>query len=379
MPDVATLESRLLGAIAHPDPGRFGSLALEVFAYQYAHNAPYRRFCDRRGLTPSRIDQWRNIPAVPTSAFKVAELTCRAGGPSGALFLTSGTTQGQDKRGRHVVADLALLHAAVISSAQTCLFPDLPASGNRRLLILSLTPPPSLRPHSSLIHMIDLLMRRWGAADSRFLGGSAGVNGTVIRQALQHAAIDHRPVALFGTTAAFAEWFNECETSGWAVTLPPNSRLMDTGGRKGVDGRAAPSLQTVVDRDAFAASCWHLLGLPPHAVVNEYGMTELSSQFYDDGLASVTAGTPPPGQKIIPPWVGVSVIDPVSGEEAPDGAIGLLRYYDLANFHSVMAVQTDDIGLKRPGPTGGFDLMGRAAGSEPRGCSLDPSSALLTR
>ena len=382
MTDVATLESRLLDAIARrPDPGRFESLALEVFAYQYADNRPYRRFCDRRGITPSRIDQWRQIPAVPTSAFKVAELTCRPGNPAEALFLTSGTTQGLEKRGRHVVADLTIPHAAIESNAQACLFPDLPRADGRRVQILSLTPPPSLRPYSSLIHMIDLLMRRWGSAESRFLGESAGFNGSVLRKTLQHAAGEHRPVALFGTTAAFSEWFDECETSGWAVLLPPNSRMMDTGGRKGVDGRPAPSLRTVVDREAFLASCWRLLGLPAHAVVNEYGMTELGSQFYDDGLAAVTAGIPPVGQKIIPPWVRVRVIDPVSGEEAPDGTIGLLRHYDLANLHSVMAVQTDDRGLKRPGQTetGGFDLVGRVAGSEPRGCSLDPSSVLLTR
>ena len=379
MPDVSTLHTRVLEAIVCADPARFAGLALEVFAYQYARNAPYRRFCDRRGLTPDRIDQWRQIPAVPTSAFKVADLTCRPGDPAEVLFVTSGTTQGMEKRGRHLVADLTLAHAAIVSNAQACLFPDLPVAGDRRILILSLTPPPTQRPHSSLVHMIDLLMRRWGAAESRFLGGTVGCDGESLRQTLRRAADEERPVALFGTTAAFAMWFDECVHAGWRVALPPDSRMMDTGGRKGLDGLSAPSLAAVEDRSTFLGFCERLLGLPTHAVVNEYGMTELGSQFYDDGLAAMTAGTPPIGVKIIPPWVRACVIDPASGKEAPDGEAGLLRYYDLSNLHSVMAVHTDDIGRKRSGRTGGLSLKGRAAGSEPRGCSLDPSAALSTR
>jgi len=363
--------------IERADDDAFDALALEVFAHQYARNAPYRSFCDRRGLTPDRIDQWRRIPAVPTSAFKVAELTCRPGEPA-ALFLTSGTTQGMERRGRHPVADLALPHAAILSNAQTHLFPDLPLSEGRRMLILSLTPPPSERPRSSLIHMIDLLMRRWGTGESRFLGASDGLDGEALRQSLCRTAAGERPVALFGTTAAFARWFDECAARGWREALPPGSRVMDTGGRKGVEGLRPPALRAMDHRDTFLSSCERFLGLPSHAVVNEYGMTELGSQFYDDHFAAVTTGKNPLGVKIVPPWVRVRVIDPATGEEVPDGAPGLLCHYDLANLHSVMAVRTDDLGMKPPGVPDGLHLLGRAAGSEPRGCSLDPSTALLT-
>ena len=68
-----------------------------------------------------------------------------------------------------------------------------------------------------------------------------------------------------------------------------------------------------------------------------------------------------------PPWVRTQVVDPESLAPLPEGEIGLLRHFDLANLHSVAAVQTDDLGVWRGD---GFEVLGRAAGAEPRGCSL---------
>jgi len=396
----SALEPQLLDAITRADVDCFDSLALKVFAHQYAHNGPYRSFCNRRRLTPNRVGHWRQIPAVPTSGFKVSELTCRPEAPS-TLFLTSGTTQGVDRRGRHLVADLTLSHAAILSNAQTHLFPDLPLSplsplsDDRRLLILSLTPPPSQRPHSSLIHMIDLLMRHWGTVDSRYLGASDGLDGERLRQVLERAVADYQPIALFGTTAAFAQWFEECEGLEWRVVVPPGSRLMDTGGLKLSEGTNQPtspaSINAISHRDVFLSVSTRLLGLPAHAIVNEYGMTELGSQFYVEARAAESnapkcfafgSAMPPypksTGLYTIPPWVRVRVVDPATGNDMPPGETGLLCHYDLANLHSVMAVHTDDLGVRPPGRVNGFHLLGRIAGSEPRGCSLDTSATLLT-
>jgi len=46
---------------------------------------------------------------------------------------------------------------------------------------------------------------------------------------------------------------------------------------------------------------------------------------------------------------------------------GLIRVFDLANVWSVLAIQTEDLGVRRGD---GFELIGRAERSEPRGCSL---------
>jgi hypothetical protein len=78
-PARAGLDARLLAwtreADWRADDARFGALALELFAFQFAHCEPYRRFCRGRGVTPERIDDWRDVPAVPTGAFKELALT----------------------------------------------------------------------------------------------------------------------------------------------------------------------------------------------------------------------------------------------------------------------------------------------------------------
>ena len=68
-----------------------------------------------------------------------------------------------------------------------------------------------------------------------------------------------------------------------------------------------------------------------------------------------------------PPWCRSQVISPETGREVADGETGLLRIFDLANVRSVLAIQTEDLGVRRGE---GFELIGRAAQSEPRGCSL---------
>ena len=68
-----------------------------------------------------------------------------------------------------------------------------------------------------------------------------------------------------------------------------------------------------------------------------------------------------------PPWARVQVISPETGREVVEGETGLIRVFDLANVFSVMAVQTEDLGIRRGD---GFELIGRVAHAAPRGCSL---------
>jgi len=63
----------------------------------------------------------------------------------------------------------------------------------------------------------------------------------------------------------------------------------------------------------------------------------------------------------------VQIISPETGREVADGETGLIRVFDLANVFSVMAIQTEDLGIRRGD---GFELIGRAQTVEPRGCSL---------
>ena len=61
------------------------------------------------------------------------------------------------------------------------------------------------------------------------------------------------------------------------------------------------------------------------------------------------------------------VVDAETLEPLPFGQLGTLRHFDLANLDSVLAVQTDDLGVA---VEQGFEILGRAAGAELRGCSI---------
>ena len=80
----------------------FGAMAREVFSWQFELCQPYRGLCERRGITPSSVSDWREIPAVPSTAFKYFDFVSvpddSAGEGLDALFETSGTTQGSERR-----------------------------------------------------------------------------------------------------------------------------------------------------------------------------------------------------------------------------------------------------------------------------------------
>jgi hypothetical protein len=74
------------------------------------------------------------------------------------------------------------------------------------------------------------------------------------------------------------------------------------------------------------------------------------------------------------------VVDPRRlGPDGPqavdDGAVGLLRHLDLANVERPIMLQSEDVGRFMSVNAGGarqqgFEILGRAKGAEPRGCSL---------
>ena len=102
-------------------------------------------------------------------------------------------------------------------------------------------------------------------------------------------------------------------------------------------------------------------------IVCEYGMSELSSQAYDATFGPSRFTFHVSRTFRFPPWTRVQIISPESGREVGEGETGLIRVLDLANVYSVMAIQSEDLGI-RCGD--GFTLAGRAVSAEPRGCSL---------
>lgn len=341
----------VLAFIHDPEAGLFDDLALRLFDFQFRHNEPYRRYCERRGRTPETITHWKEIPAVPTAAFK--ELDLISGQPE-VVFFTSGTTQGPERRGRHGFPRLALYHASLLSNFAAHLLPE-----GAKLRMLILTPPPNAMPFSSLVHMLEVVQRELGAPGSGYFVGEKGLDFTGLAQALASAEEKEEPLLLLGTTSSFVHFFDGCLEKRRRFQLSPGSRLMDTGGSKGGSRE--------VKRAEFYQLCRNILGIDEDSCVNEYGMTEMGSQFYDNVLRNRFLGIREPRYKVIPSWVRTLVVDPETLEEVQHGSVGVLRHYDLANAGSVMAVQTEDLGYK---VREGFEVIGRLPGAEARGCSL---------
>jgi hypothetical protein len=119
-----------------------------------------------------------------------------------------------------------------------------------------------------------------------------------------------------------------------------------------------------VNRIELYAALQALFRLSPERIVAEYGMTELSSQYYDSNAGE-------PRLKIAPPWLRSYAVDG-TGHSLASGIVGALVHVDLANRSSCISIQTEDLGAVFP--SGGLVLLGRDTGAELRGCSLDAES-----
>jgi hypothetical protein len=364
-PRRSALDAEVLGWLREPDwqydEARFDALALRAFAFQHEHCTPYRRFCNATGHSPADVGRWQDIPAVPTGAFKELRIASFAAQHDVALFRTSGSSTA--RRGTLHLDTLELYQASLLPTLSRLLFPDL-APGVRTTLRI-LAPPPAECPDSSLSHMFGCLLAAIGDEHSGYdvAGGQLDADG--LRRALSDATSRGMPVALLGTASSFVHLLDSLEAQGEpGLALPGGSRVMETGGFK---GRARE-----VPRDELHGRISTTLGVPPHAILNQYGMTELASQFYDSSLADPSGSR----RKLGPPWARVRLIDPESGEEPAPGEPGVIHVHDLANTGSVCALQTADLGRSIPGDPRGFEVLGRLAGAEQRGCSIAADTML---
>ena len=325
----------------------FDGLALRLFAYQVANDEPYRRFCQQRGATPRNAKRWADIPAVPIDAFKELSLRSQPPSPADRVFMTSGTTRSEVK-GRHHHPTLA-----VYDSSMTRNFAHRFMQGSERIDMAILFPTEQAMPNSSLAHYLALAASEFGTANSRYYVGPQGLDTAGLCETLALAQRSGTPLAVLGASFSFVHLLDALGEQGRSFRLPPGSRVLDTGGYKG-QSRELPL-------DAFYAQLSKALGIERAQCINMYGMTELSTQFYDWGNAQL------PSIKSGPHWVRSRIVDPLSGREVPAGERGILAHCDLANFNSVTTILTEDVGIA---VDGGFLLLGRAEGAQARGCSL---------
>jgi hypothetical protein len=340
----------------------FNDLAMRTFRFQLDANPVYGAFLSRRlGGDASSVERWEEIPPLPTRAFKAAPLV--SGNPDSveAIFRTSGTTQGHEGRGVHRIRSLEIYRGSLAPNFRAHLLPE---GGN--LPVLSLLPSPQESPDSSLSFMIGEMA---GEEGGYFSHPVEGIRVKEFHRALKAAEDKGGPVLLAGTAFSYANWLEVSRKEGWTFRLPEGTRIMETGGYKG----RAKSLP----KDTLYEEISAHFDVPIGRIVNEYGMTELLSQFYEPVLVAGKVGSellPSKRFHRSPPWVRTRVLHPLSLEAVEPGEVGILAHLDLANLGSVAAILTDDLGYLVPG---GFTLQGRSPGAEPRGCSLAMEEFLI--
>lgn len=311
------------------DTGNFDSLALELFRFQYQHNPLYQEYVNSLpgvGKNPQSILE---IPFLPIQFFKSHDVRTTAFTPE-AVFESSGTTQTINSR--HAVKSLSLYRKSFMTAFEQFYGPV------ANWCIIGLLPSYLERQHSSLVVMVDELIRQSGHP----LSGFYLYEHSTLQQTLLQTEQQRQPVLLIGVTFGlldFAEKF----------PMPlQHTIIMETGGMKGRRHEMTRQEVHALLKEAFQV---------PH-IHSEYGMTELLSQGYSKGAGIFQC----------PPWMKMLVRQEDDPFDVRRDGTGIVNIIDLANIYSCSFIAAEDV--CRLQPDGSFEIQGRMDNSDIRGCSL---------
>ncbi|MGB0776888.1 MAG: acyl transferase [Flavobacteriaceae bacterium] len=308
----------------------FEQAALETFYFQAVENPVYQKFLNFLGKNPSEIKRIEDIPFMPISFFKDFQVTVGNDVPQ-QIFLSSGTTG--MSQSKHFVKELSWYEESYLTAFEE--FYGTPED----LVILALLPAYLEREGSSLIYMVDDLIKRSKQKESGFYLN----NLDELAQTLNHLDQEGKQVLLIGVSFALLDLLDK-----YQFRLQ-NTIIMETGGMKGRRKEMIRAeLHEVLSR-----------GFGVDKIHSEYGMTELLSQAYSKG----------DGVFYSPSWMRVLIRDPEDALSLlPIGKGGGINVIDLANRFSCSFIATQDLG--RMHEDGGFEILGRFDNSDIRGCNL---------
>ena len=329
----------------------FNEYSLRLFALQYENNKLFREFCDVKKVRPGDIDRWEDVPMVYNDIFKThlvasfpleeAVMSCLTGGT------TSITQRGRifrDEDGKRLV------FAANKMMTGSYLFPDFEEGKRCRILILA--PSPELAPSMGMAIGMDQTRLAFGTPDSMFLLGKTGIDIKALLKALRESEASGVPVALIGATSAYVYFFQACRRKKITFKLPAGSRICDGGGYRGRFG--------IVTRDDYYRMVQEILGIPNHYCVNVLGEAETATNLFDDALRRHVKGLPPRKRtRPVPPWSRVRAMNIDNLKPLPEGEVGLLAHWDLANVPTVLCLITDNLGYTTDDGSG-CEMVGRA-------------------
>ena len=343
----ARIEAQIAGFEAgeQVDATARDELIEDLAAWQASRIPEYGRL-QRHGAWP---------PALPTGVFRCRRIAAHPEADDLRVFRSSGTTSSE--RSVHVYRDLGLYDFAARVAARHMLFPDVD-----RMRLIMLAPHEDQARDSSLEYMLARFAE-WFGTECTWVWRDGALDNELLMEQLRNAEASGDPVAVLGTSFAFVH--AEDGLGERRFELPPESRVMQTGGYKGRSRE--------VDREVLLEAIQRRYGVAAQRIINEFGATELSSQMYDTTLREHIDGSAGPRRLWVPPWVRATPVDPDTLQPVEGELVGILRIDDTANLDSVCCIQTADLARRLDG---GIVVLGRAPGATPRGCSLAADQAL---
>ncbi|MEN8257198.1 MAG: hypothetical protein ABFS09_04985 [Thermodesulfobacteriota bacterium] len=336
------LIAKISAFIGDARTGDFNSLACQLFAYQFEHIPAARAYYERCGVSPSTLDNFTDIPAIGLNIFKRYELF--DGTSCQKTFRTSGTSGKGRGSSCFAAEDLELMALSILENAQATLFAD-----QQKTRFMMLVPNPEEAPDIIMAHGMAVIAEKWATEPPFYAICKGAFLGKEAVEYLQQCIADKAPVTIIGGSFGFVNFIDKVAPQLGSLPLPQGSRVLDAGGFKGRSRE--------LTRTGFLEMMSDFFHLPAEQCLNLYGLTELGSQFYSRGHAEKRPGH----------WTKVRICAPMTLQEVEDGGEGIALLYDLTNVARPMAILTDDLGRRHGN---GFEIVGRASGSAPRGCSL---------
>jgi hypothetical protein len=315
----------------------FEAIALDVFRFQYHENEIYQQYVKSLSLGWEQVANLSQIPFLPISFFKTHPIRTTEFQPE-LVFESSGTTQTGNSR--HEVKKKILYERSFITAFEQFYGPV------EDWCVIGLLPSYLERQHSSLVLMVDELIKLSGHPKSGFF---LYEHEKLFKNLNELQAVGQKTL-LIGVSFALLDFAEK-----YSMNLK-RTVVMETGGMKG--------RRKELTRAELHEFLRKKLGLV--TIHSEYGMTELLSQGYSSGHGIFRS----------PAWMRIGVReedDPFAiswPEELKEDEIknGVINVIDLANLYSCSFIATEDMGKIHGNGT--FEVLGRLDNSDVRGCSL---------
>lgn len=307
----------------------FADIALSLFRFQAVYNPLYSRFIQNLSIDYQKIETIADIPFLPISFFKLQ--TIKTGDwEAESEFISSGTTGMSTSV--HYIKELEFY----LHNAEKCFnhfFGKL-----SEYHFLAFLPSYLEKKNSSLIAMIESFIAKSGSPYSGFYLH----NIDQLIEDLQALRGDSKKTILWGVSFALLDLAEKKQLD------LSHCLLFETGGMKGRRKEITRAELHAILKKQFNVT----------SIYSEYGMTELLSQAY---LLNERFKCPP--------WMKViarDVTDPL--QKGLVSETGGLNIIDLANWHSIAFIETEDLGKVYADDS--FEVLGRMDNSDARGCNL---------